>query len=428
MPEQDGTWQSVTHAELREGDRVRSTNRPDGHVTEGVVRALTCSFNPHTNQAVQVEVSEGLPPICQHFEYRTFERWVPTPTPETADEGGTWVPVASSRDLRPGDRARGVSRAGQVREGVVEEVTTLGHVLFEEQESPAGNTRRWSKFVPVAETWVPADPRTLAVGQRVRVRRQDSQWVEGEITRAPDEVYAYVNHGGYYLHRAYQVPGTAPAAPEPETPAFAPPQAPAPAGGAWVRVGSSSEVDDGDRIRWKRYEDDDEWVEGIVSEVDADRDVYLEGRDSYLYSGGVFERWTPDAAPQVEGLPGWATSLEAARRHVHAAARRLYLSGQNCDSGTRDFMEAAGLPSHRREYPAPPDESAQVAEFLAAVRQAALNTADRHGKSRRTIEAWLETEGIDEPKPTTRRVTIDVTVPIDADVNQVVRGLGWEVH
>jgi hypothetical protein len=123
--------------------------------------------------------------------------------------------------------------------------------------------------------------------------------------------------------------------------------------------------------------------------------------------------------------------LEEARKHIHDEARRLYRRGNNCYSGTRDFLSAAGLPEDPdRAYPDPVqvDESEQVRAFLAKVRADALATASDHGKSMREVEGYLAAIGLTAPRPTHEDHTVSVRVPAGANVTQVLRDLGWEVR
>lgn len=141
---------------------------------------------------------------------------------------------------------------------------------------------------------------------------------------------------------------------------------------------------------------------------------------------------TPSPAPQVREvpIPDWATSLEAARRHVHAQARRLYRSGDNCYGGSNDFVGGLDLPAVDAEFPAPvtQDESAQIREFLTKVREVALEVARDHGKSLTLVERWLNEQGIVEPPPAEVQHTVTFTAPADANVTQVLRDLGWQVQ
>ncbi len=131
--------------------------------------------------------------------------------------------------------------------------------------------------------------------------------------------------------------------------------------------------------------------------------------------------------PAVPGLPDWATTLEEARRHIHAKARTLFRSGENCGSGTSDFVRAAGLPDHRRDYPAK-DESAEIKVFLDRVREAAISTARAHGKSMGLVERWLREEGITEPEPVTHTVTVKAPAGTTAEeIMALLRRPGWEI-
>jgi hypothetical protein len=145
------------------------------------------------------------------------------------------------------------------------------------------------------------------------------------------------------------------------------------------------------------------------------------------------------ATPATQApIPDWATSLEEARRHVHTVARSLWsgMGGDNCSGGTSDFMEAAGLPDHRDEYPAPSvvDETEQIKAFLTQVREAALNTAMRHGKDMDQVRLWLRREGIVEPTPPPVEYMVMVTAPAGTTREDVINSArqlgrqGWEIR
>ncbi len=137
----------------------------------------------------------------------------------------------------------------------------------------------------------------------------------------------------------------------------------------------------------------------------------------------------PTPVAEDRELPSWATgrSLDEVKRHIHREAVRLYKDGSNCWDGTNDFLSGLNLPDPDEEYPAPADESDQVKAFIATVYTVGMEVGRVHGK-RDAVEGWLRQQGIVAPLPTTRRVTLTVEVPVDADVPGVVRGLGWTVH
>jgi hypothetical protein len=148
---------------------------------------------------------------------------------------------------------------------------------------------------------------------------------------------------------------------------------------------------------------------------------------------GPAPEWQPSAtsaAAPVTDLPSWAAgkTLDEVKRAVHTKARSLYKDGSNCWAGTRDFLSGMGLPEDpEQEYPAPPDESDQVRTFLAEVYEVATQVGTDHGKSS-AVRGWLRSMEINPPAPTTRRVSLEIDVPIDADVRGVVSGLGWTIH
>jgi hypothetical protein len=450
-----GAWVSVEQHELNAGDRVRITHRRQGTIDEGVVQLVA--------DYVTVQLNTGGREAF-HRDYRTFERWtVPVEAPVV--EG--WVRVEDPTTLRSGERVRAMDyRATTVddriwREGVVDDVyaDTFGSQYVRINGSGCDVRRpffRWEAVptpgggeAPTASaqpTMIPVPQvgdifnRTYTSGRAARFGARVTAVTEqtGGSWRV---VYTHNGTAGYIIR--VRADGTLDSTP-PGT--YVPVSRPAPAAadpsveqpGTWVSV-PSRELAEGDRIRYRRHTTDAWSSERVVTEVDGDGDVYVEGRSSYIHGGNQFERWTLPVVRTATGeapLPAWATSLEDARRHVHATARRLWSGqgGENCSGGTSDFMEAAGLPDYRREYPAPPvvDESAQIREFLTLVRESAIRTAERHGKSMSTVHAWLRREGIVEPTPPPVTFTVTVTAPAGTTLDEVRRlgniRDGWEVR
>lgn len=203
--------------------------------------------------------------------------------------------------------------------------------------------------------------------------------------------------------------------------------------GTWVDV-ESGLLNEGDRVRYRRMRGDD-WTEGVVAEVDSDEDVYLAGVRDYVSGGCEWQRWTLANPPALDyPVPDWATSLDAAKRHVHERAVHLLKTGDNCSGGTNDFLRAAGLPLYNETYPAPPDESEEVKRFLIEVRRAALRTAEQHGKDSDLVRRWLEREGIVEPPRPAVEYTITVKAPAGTTREDVINSArqlgrqGWEIN
>lgn len=364
----DGEWVDVEFDSINVGDRVRGRfeDEEDGSArrtwSEGVV-------SRKLDHALQLE----------GFSYyydssRTWQRLTPA---TVAPRAGSWVQVLSSRRLRSGERARGESRtSGQVREGVVREVTHQGHVMFEGQTAAAGSSRRWSRWVPapVAPSTSPPTFAAPRVGDRF------------------NRTYAHAERATRENCEATRV------APRRE--------------GGWIV-----------RYSWGGY--------NYTSDVSA---------DGFITSGVAGRYELVSSAPAVESrpatstpLPEWAVglTLEQARKYIHDEARRLYRRGSNCHSGTRDFLRAARLPSDPdRAYPEPQavDESERVRAFLAGVRLDALSTAEDHGKSISEVEGYLTAIGLTAPRPAHEDHTVNIRVPIGANVTQVLRDLGWEVR
>lgn len=299
---------------------------------------------------------------------------------------------------------------------------------------------------PSTEEWVPLTRETLRVGDVVRarpggigglmqaeviaVRRGENFHARTIEVITPSRRGREADMSGPY-DRGYYTYGYDETNPAPlvRRAASATPTSPAPEAGAWVDVDTLL-LTEGDRARW-RYDSGAEWHEVTVREVDSDGDVYIEGSRDYITGSRNkdWQRWVPTPT-QADGtpLPDWATSLDAARRHVHARARQLFTSRDNCASGTADFLSAAGLPDFRRDYPAPPDETEQIREFLTLVREAAITTANRHGKSMSQVHTWLRREGITEPPPPPVTHTLNVQVPAGTTSEDIVRALQGAAH
>lgn len=470
-----GRWDSVTLDLLSVGDRVRVTHlRDEDSVQEAVVTHLHCSMerasNPFdTRRAVQLTKDNDMR-FCAHSDTWSFERWVVS----SARPAFTWVAVPSSV-LAVGDHVRGTSpRGDNVVEGVVESVSGAGYVKLDTSAGRLGRGRRWERRSRVGTTqpvvvepapggWIPATPDILQVGDVVRARPGNigglmQARVTGRATivgRFDAETIDVIEPssngrtsdmgrtaGVYYYYRFNEDPaplvwrGEGPA-PSPNREATAPAVSAAatPEAGTWSDVNSLL-LTEGDRARWRYDSEDAEWHEVTVTEVDSDGDVYIEGSRDYITGSRSknWQRWV--ATPtQADGtpLPDWATSLDAARRHVHAKARELFASRDNCARGTADFLSAAGLPDHRRDYPAPPDETEQIREFLTLVREAAITTANRHGKTMSLVHTWLRREGITEPAPPPVQYTVTVTAPAGTSREDVITSArqlgrqGWEV-
>lgn len=519
----DGEWVDVEFDSINVGDRVRGRfeDEEDGSArrtwSEGVV-------SRKLDHALQLE----------GFSYyydssRTWQRLTPA---TVAPRAGSWVQVLSSRRLRSGERARGESRtSGQVREGVVREVTHQGHVMFEGQTAAAGSSRRWSRWVPAPEvaepalpaaTWERVRPEDMAVGDIVKTQGDTAHWgcdVPEGAFQSLSFNYVYVDAGagggGWDAGRTWFRRVTAP---EGEGAVTWLPVIP-----EQINVGDYVRGVDGGRESWAPLP-----VEGVVDRIDVENDsIRLAGdyevsgsvlrvrdwtrrvtapvaatpqppsspaitapqvgdrfnrtyaraeratrenceatrvaprreggwivryswggynytsdvsADGFITSGVAGRYELVSSAPAVESrpatstpLPEWAVglTLEQARKYIHDEARRLYRRGSNCHSGTRDFLRAARLPSDPdRAYPEPQavDESERVRAFLAGVRLDALSTAEDHGKSISEVEGYLTAIGLTAPRPAHEDHTVNIRVPIGANVTQVLRDLGWEVR
>lgn len=442
----DGEWVDVEFDSINVGDRVRGRfeDEEDGSArrtwSEGVV-------SRKLDHALQLE----------GFSYyydssRTWQRLTPA---TVAPRAGSWVQVLSSRRLRSGERARGESRtSGQVREGVVREVTHQGHVMFEGQTAAAGSSRRWSRWVPAPEvaepafpaaTWERVRPEDMAVGDIVKTEGDAHQWgcdvPEGAFqSRSLGYVYVGAADGGggwdvgrtWFRRVAGPVTTTTPTSPPP----FAAPRV----GDRFNRTYARAERATRENCEATRVAPRREggWIVryswggyNYTSDVSA---------DGFITSGVAGRYELVSSAPAVESrpatstpLPEWAVglTLEQARKYIHDEARRLYRRGSNCHSGTRDFLRAARLPSDPdRAYPEPQavDESERVRAFLAGVRLDALSTAEDHGKSISEVEGYLTAIGLTAPRPAHEDHTVNIRVPIGANVTQVLRDLGWEVR
>jgi hypothetical protein len=419
-PEPVGTWVRTAQRDLAVGDRVRVTSKARSfEVNIGAVVALDG----------YVVVAEDGTQRRRTFvqDYRWFDKWV-VPVVSTPDP---FAPVPASSFSPP----------------QVGEVFTRTYSGGHEEDRPNCTVRS-------------VGPRTVGEGWRVGYRAVGV--TAGTVLVNPDGTLT--NTSGYHPG-AFVRPVAVPAHP-----------------GGWEVVTDLSTLRRGDTVR-----STPDQIGGVMQAVvestyrdtftartthviepsgngrDADLNGFGGGFGSQSYSYGAERghntiKWlgsgpAPDpaarearlaaqAAPVVpipEGggsstpLPEWATSLDAAKRHVHGVARSLFLTSENCASGTQDFMSAAGLPRYDVDYPTPVpvDESAQIREFLATVREAAISTADRHGKATSLVHRWLEREGIVEPTPPPVRHTIEIEVPHDVTAEMVRRQVrvidGWRM-
>lgn len=407
--EAESRWDSVTLDMLEVGDRVRVTHQRDGgNRQEAVVVGLGCSMqrggrdDGTVGRAVQLERDGGIR-FCAHRDAWNFEKRV--------IEVVLTPPRVGDRFTRRFNEPTIADRAGCVVRTVRDAGEAPGQTVWLLTYDDA-NGRYWSNELLVrpdgtCNPYVPA------------------------VDEARDTTGSYV--------------------PEPvvETP-------PQPVG--WVPVIDAATLQVGDVVRATPH--------AIGGRLQATvRTVYSRhfvattthvitetsnGRRTDLYNwpartGYEYRIATADAvvwrgegpAPAPNGLvtaeapiPAWATSLEAAHRHVHAVARRLYRRGDNCYDGSTDFVEALGLPSIEEDWavPVPVDETAQIGAFLAKVREVALEVADDHGKDTDLVEGWLTGEGIVKPEPATRQHTVTFSAPADADLASVFTRLGWEVR
>lgn len=362
--------------------------------------------------------------------------------PQEADEG-TWVD-AEVGEFAAGDRVRVISRGlGDVDEGIV-----IATSCSTGEGDPAlvvrkpdgvescrhARYRNYQRWVPAhsSPTWAPiTDPTTLTAGDYVRgTAVSDGAVVEGRFDRL-------TSNGRIMLAGMVGQYFTAPEIRRWERLVETPDP-----GGTWVRT-EAADFEVGDRVR-VTHRRSGTVHEGTVREVQGGGWLSVDhGATEEAFSAvyRTFEKWapatpasspTPSPAPAVREvpIPEWATSLDAAKRHVHAQARRLYRRGDNCYDGSSDFVGGLDLPDVNDDYPAPEvvDESAQIREFLTKVREVALHVARDHGKSISLVERWLNEQGIVEPPPTEVRHTVTFTAPADANVQQILRDLGWEVQ
>lgn len=390
-------WESVTPDMLAVGDTVRVTHQAnESSQREGEVIALHCSMGSAgdrtTGRAVQVRV-EGEARCCMHRDVWHFERRVQPPEPEPEYR---WVDVDAS-DLRPGDMARGLDPDGRYGVRSPEaEVTEETYTARDEYIYLAGSGgwdrgRQWQRRVP-ANTVVLAAPQ---VGDR--------------FTRAFDHP-DFGDRAGCVVRTVRSV-GDAPG----QT--------------LWAIT-----YDDANGRYWS---DDllvrpDGTCSPSVPPVDETRDC--NGRyvpepvaEPAPVPPIVAEVSNPFLTPEVlrrarvvedgpRPLPEWATSLDAARRFVHARAIDLWRRDRNCWDGTRDFLVNADLPEEE-EWPET-DESTEIRAFLLQVREAALTTASDHGKRITQVEEWLTSYGITAPAPPPVRRTITVEVPAEVTEEQ----------
>lgn len=460
--EESGTWVPVEVTALVEGDRVRVTDRRTEEQHVGTVLR---------RENIGVRVAPGTDERGDEWfspDYRRFERWTP------ADR---WERVEDPTTLQPGEYVRAMaygeeSPGGEVwREGTVGEVTApdafgYRYVRVNPQDGIISgcDTRRpyFRRVTADAESeyrWVPIEVSALREGMYVRgtpLPAYSVSPVEGQITefRGENEVRIRAASGQrrgflYIDRRAWEHRVTT-----------------APTG--WVPLGEQDELPSrlkvgdvvravphniGGRMQAEVTEVFDNSFTArtvhVIEESSNGRLVDGEGwpaRSGYNYrittaDAVVWRGEAPAPAPEDSPalrvpatpaaevpLPEWATSLDAAKRHVHSVIRRLYRRGDNCYDGSRDVTQGLDLPNPDEDYPAPPDESELIRSFLAKVREVSLSVADDHGKNRVTVEAWLEREGIVAPPPPLATHTLTFQAPPDADVRRVLADLGWIVQ
>lgn len=168
--------------------------------------------------------------------------------------------------------------------------------------------------------------------------------------------------------------------------------------------------------------------EGRFGGVSARRGLVQVG-DGFYFADRIYQRWVEQAPAEWapiddDGLPEWATSLDAARRYVHKVTIHLLHDNNVCPEGARDFLSAAGLPTDQ-EWPS---EERQIRGFLGEVRGAALATAAAHGLNEVRVREQLENHGIVKPSPGLAEYTVTFQAPADANVRQVLVDLGWVVR
>lgn len=472
------TWVPIEPGAIREGMYVRGTSLPEFSVrnVEGHVDGLRGDNEIHINQP-----GRGY----MYLNRRTWERRVSAPEATAPSTVALATPLVGDRFARtfnvptqvPNNPARREPcvvthmrhhpEGGWVvnydhlnEDGTVRHHYGLGLRVMPDgscqpddalERTESGDVSGTYEPLPAAEPqgWVPVtDLSTLRVGDIVRATPNGiGGRMQARVTdRNYDGYNAMTTHvitpsgngeaidrtcwdssDGYYYGdvghdtEVWRGPGEAPVPEQGQTP-----------DGTWVDV-ESGLLHEGDRVRYRMRGGD--WTEGVVASVDSDEDVYLAGVRDYVSGGCEWQRWTLANPPALDyPVPDWATSLDAAKRHVHERAVHLFKTGDNCSGGTNDFLRAAGLPLYNETYPAPPDESEEVKRFLIEVRRAALRTADRHGKDSDLVFRWLDREGIVEPPRPAVEYTITVKAPAGTTREDVINSArqlgreGWEIN
>lgn len=383
MPEEQGAWEPVAAGMLNVGDRARGTY--GGAPVEGVVSR---HYRGHGNLMYVELEGDGRPPAG--FDYaRRWERWVPATPP--ADSPNATPPPAFAppqvgevfnRTYDNGDTPR--------RNCVVTRV----------------NGSRYNDGWSVQYTWQGTDTYVSQV------------LADGTITSG-------ASRGRFERVSPSEVQSTD--------------RIPAPQVGEYfTRTFDDSGTEDRERCRVLAVtEEEDGWAVEYAQESGQRRPnmrVLWNGRAvdrrfAGTYDGSFQRTAAPAPVTNMPPLPEWATSLDAAKRYVFEAARDLERRGDNCYSGTNDFLSAAGLPALREGYPDPAlTEESEIREFLGRVRDAAIETANDHGKSMAQVGAWLDQHGITEPPPALAEHTVTFQAPADANVRQVLLDLGWIVR
>lgn len=430
-------WAPVRARDIREGDTLRLSTL-DSHTTfpESLTGTVT-RVNTY-DLRVDLRVPEGTGTrlrrgLSIRGGSRAVERRGPgdpttpataTPPPVVgtpATDGGLWVPVTSVAELAVGDRVRAHTASNQTRWEADSYVARLDYPGYDvvTNRNP-GSTypqlgyqfrhgiEKWTRPQP---QWVPATRENVQVGSRIRGTLDVARGFEGTVRTLypfPGRSTAYwgmvddeVVSPGRWSFRAPQHDNVEvlidPAAPVSTY--------------RWEEVANRRDLREGDVIRFAR----DHSITGEFVRNDPDGDLAYndaQGRRRYIGPGRTVEKRVDSSTPRDPRAPlanKDHKTLAGLKYAIYEFAKKestSYGTGDNCDSGTNEFLAAAGLPRLGRDPLV--NESAEIDALLRRIQE--YLSRDSIGISREKADSYLELW--DLPKAVRQR-RITVTMMLD---------------